>query len=82
MSTFAVTNPNTGEVEETEMERWAMSGELKAPRKRVVASRSVEDGNAVPSEYGVSVLKDAHDQLCRALGIKSPDYPGEGAVRQ
>jgi predicted ATPase len=53
------------------IEDWGAANGLKLPGKRVVASRAVEDGNAVPSDYGMSILRDAHAQLCRVLGITS-----------
>ncbi|MDX2375625.1 AAA family ATPase [Microbacterium sp. LRZ72] len=49
------------------LDRWAKQKDLKMPGKRIVASRLVEEGHAVPSEYGRPILKRAHNELERVL---------------
>jgi predicted ATP-dependent endonuclease of OLD family len=58
----------TAEVWPRHLERWSEEHGLKAPGKRIVASRLVEEGLARPSDYGASVLRAAHDQLRSVLG--------------
>lgn len=48
-------------------EDWATKHHLKLPGKRVVASRAVEAGTAIPSEFGASVLRAVHSELDAAL---------------
>lgn len=50
------------------VERWAKGHSLRMPGKRIVASRLVEDGFAIPSAYGSPVLRAAHDDLQSVLG--------------
>ncbi|PVW06511.1 hypothetical protein DEA06_03085 [Microbacterium sp. Gd 4-13] len=58
----------TAEVWPRHLERWSEEHGLKAPGKRIVASRLVEEGLARPSGYGASVLRAAHEQLRSVLG--------------
>lgn len=46
---------------------WAKANGHSLPGKRVVASRLVEDGLAVPSQRGIAILKDAHLALSAVL---------------
>ncbi|MGF2948211.1 AAA family ATPase [Microbacterium alcoholitolerans] len=57
----------TAEVWPTVLGRWADGHNLKMPGKRIVASRLVEDGLAVPSTYGTPVLRRLHDDLNAVL---------------
>jgi predicted ATPase len=62
--------PDPGEtVWPTVLDLWASEQHLKLPGKRVVASRLVEDELAVPSAFGTTVLKKAHDDLIQVLGL-------------
>lgn len=46
---------------------WAKANSLPLPGKRVVASRLVEEGLAIPSAEGSAILKAVHEALSRAL---------------
>lgn len=46
---------------------WAATNGYNLPGKRVIASRLVEQGLAVPSSGGIEVLKTAHDALISVL---------------
>ncbi|WP_454157706.1 AAA family ATPase [Microbacterium lacticum] len=49
------------------LDRWAKDHGLKMPGKRIVASRLVEEGLAIPSEYGAPILRTAHEELWAVL---------------
>lgn len=57
----------TDEVWPRYLDHWAKQNNLKMPGKRIVASRLVEEGRALPSEYGRPILKRAHTELERVL---------------
>ncbi|MFI8774531.1 AAA family ATPase [Gordonia sp. NPDC062954] len=46
---------------------WATANNHTVPGKRVIASRLVEEGLAIPSTEGSVILKAVHDALSRAL---------------
>lgn len=46
---------------------WAASEGYPLPGKRVIASRLVEEGLAIPSEQGIEILKAAHVALSEVL---------------
>lgn len=46
---------------------WATSNGYNLPGKRVIASRMVEEGLAIPSSDGIEVLKTAHEALTSVL---------------
>lgn len=52
----------------TVIKDWAATNGYNLPGKRVIASRLVEEGLAVPSSEGIEVLKAAHDALTSVLG--------------
>jgi predicted ATP-dependent endonuclease of OLD family len=52
-------------------EKWAVENDLKLPGKRVVASRIVEEGLALPSEEGKKALQRAHRDIMRILSGSS-----------
>ncbi|WP_346077783.1 hypothetical protein, partial [Gordonia cholesterolivorans] len=49
---------------------WAKANGHSLPGKRVIASRLVEDGLAIPSMQGSVILKTVHEALTRALDGK------------
>lgn len=55
----------------TVIQDWAKQNDHSLPGKRVVASRLVEDGLAVPSEQGTVILKALHEALTQALDGKN-----------
>lgn len=63
----------TQELWPTILETWATARGVSLPGKRVVASRLVEEGKAIPSDFGRPILADVHTQLTAALrGKKQP----------
>jgi ABC-type transport system involved in cytochrome c biogenesis ATPase subunit len=62
-----------------ELDRWAELHSLKMPGKRVVASRLVEEGRALPSAYGAPILRALHVELDGILK-RSPHRTGDKAV--
>ncbi len=46
---------------------WSAANGYTLPGKRVIASRLVEEGLAIPSSDGIAVLKAAHDALTAVL---------------
>ena len=57
----------TSEVWPRSLDRWAAQQSLKIPGKRVVASRLVEEGLAMPSDFGKTVLRKLNDDLWAVL---------------
>jgi predicted ATP-dependent endonuclease of OLD family len=47
--------------------QWALENQLKLPGKRVVASRIVEEGLAMPSQEGKRALVRAHEDIMHVL---------------
>ncbi|WP_081843315.1 AAA family ATPase [Mycolicibacterium neoaurum] len=54
---------------------WARSAGHPLPGKRVVASRLVEEGLAIPSPEGIEILKAAHAALSEVLNGGRPEDP-------
>lgn len=50
---------------------WAKERGYSLPGKRVIASRLVEEGLAIPSEAGIPILKSAHEALIKVLDVTS-----------
>lgn len=71
----------TIEVWPTVLERWAKEHRLKMPGKRIVASRLVEEGLALPSTYGAPILRKLHGELDAVLkqSTSQPSGPSVGA---
>lgn len=55
----------------TVIEAWAREGGYQLPGKRVIASRLVEEGLAIPSEEGARILKAVHESLMKVLDGRS-----------
>lgn len=51
---------------------WAASKDYNLPGKRVIASRIVEEGLAIPSSDAIEVLKTAHEALMAVLDKSQP----------
>jgi hypothetical protein len=49
------------------LSKWTKEQGLKMPGKRAVASRIVEEHLALPSDFGMPVLKQLHKELTAVL---------------
>ena len=53
------------------LDRWAEQQSLKMPGKRVIASRLVEEGLAIPREFGRPILSAIHRAIAAVLSTSS-----------
>jgi predicted ATPase len=55
----------------TVLGKWAAENDLKLPGKRVIASRIVEEGMAIPSPEGRKALVKAHTDIMKIFGAST-----------